>query len=374
MKIALFTRNTLTLFALILGTSAVWAGTPPISGPDEFEPDNEPKKARFMALNDENDSSRIFLRRNFDRPGDVDWAVFNVKVPLFVFVRTTALFSEADTFISVYRLVNSNTPVGEPPEECTEERILLTADLALQAVACNDDVNINSKRSEVFFDVDTPGYYFVRIKYSTKPRFDKGTEDPSGPQTTYGVEATYFGVVPGGIVVSVFDAVSEAPLTTAIVREQTMGINVTTNTNGVYNLGSLGAETYSIRVEAPGYLAQTQPVSVSGGNFLNVAFPMEPTPPRHSLDYTEPYNDLSLAELLRGIQFFNIGEFGCDPLTEDNYSPGLGGKACAKHSGDYSPQDWKFNLSEILRLIQIYNAPNGYQPCEDGEDGYCPIF
>lgn len=81
---------------------------------------------------------------------------------------------------------------------------------------------------------------------------------------------------------------------------------------------------------------------------------------------------ISLSELLRIIQFYNFFEFACaGEQTEDGYQPGQGDRSCPPHNSDYNPQDWQIDLSELLRLIQFYNS-NGYHPCEEGEDGFCP--
>ncbi|HOK10616.1 MAG TPA: PASTA domain-containing protein, partial [Candidatus Hydrogenedens sp.] len=40
------------------------------------------------------------------------------------------------------------------------------------------------------------------------------------------------------------------------------------------------------------------------------------------------------------------------------------------HSADQDG-DWKISLSELLRVIQFFNM-GGYYPCPTGEDGYCP--
>ncbi len=81
--------------------------------------------------------------------------------------------------------------------------------------------------------------------------------------------------------------------------------------------------------------------------------------------------DISLSELLRVIQFYNVGNFHCESGTEDGYAPGPGGMACEPHASDYAPQDWTIWLSELLRLIQFYNS-GGYHECAQGEDGFCP--
>jgi len=93
---------------------------------------------------------------------------------------------------------------------------------------------------------------------------------------------------------------------------------------------------------------------------------------RHSADM-DGDGRLSLGELLRAIQLYNAGSYHCD-ASEDGYAPGPEPSAqdCPPHSADRSPQDWQLSLTEILRLIQLYNAPNGFTPCENDEDGFCP--
>ncbi len=93
-------------------------------------------------------------------------------------------------------------------------------------------------------------------------------------------------------------------------------------------------------------------------------------PPPHSGDQ-DGDGKINLSELLRVIQFFNFGEYHCEPGTEDGYAPGPGNRSCTPHASDYNPQDWVISLSELLRLIQFFNI-GGYYPCESGEDGYCP--
>ncbi|MGC8846049.1 MAG: DUF4397 domain-containing protein, partial [Candidatus Hydrogenedens sp.] len=94
-----------------------------------------------------------------------------------------------------------------------------------------------------------------------------------------------------------------------------------------------------------------------------------PTPP-HSADQNGDWK-ISLSELLRVIQFFNSQGYHCDPQGEDGYAPGLeGDKTCTPHASDYAPPDWTINLSELLRVIQFFNV-GGYYPCQGGEDGYC---
>jgi len=85
---------------------------------------------------------------------------------------------------------------------------------------------------------------------------------------------------------------------------------------------------------------------------------------------------VDLSELLRVIQFYNLGDFRCaipPESTEDGYAPGVGDTSCARHDSDYAPRDWRIGLSELLRLIQFFNT-GGYRYCPESgsEDGFCP--
>ena len=48
------------------------------------------------------------------------------------------------------------------------------------------------------------------------------------------------------------------------------------------------------------------------------------------------------------------------------------GHDCAQHSSDYSPADWVIELGEMLRLVQFYNL-GGYIACDGSEDGFCVL-
>lgn len=95
----------------------------------------------------------------------------------------------------------------------------------------------------------------------------------------------------------------------------------------------------------------------------------------HSADSNRDWS-ISLTEMLRVIQMFNYGGYGCDETSEDGFGPGVGKhRNCVPHAGDYQIQDWKFNLSELLRQIQLYNAPGkGYIVQEGTEDGFAPLL
>jgi len=103
----------------------------------------------------------------------------------------------------------------------------------------------------------------------------------------------------------------------------------------------------------------------------------ELTPSFHGAD-ADKNGIIGLSELLRVIQFFNMGGFQCatdQDDSEDGYVAGAGSNHnCLRHGSDYGPQDWQISLTELLRLIQFFNI-GGYVVCPDQntEDGYCPI-
>jgi len=80
---------------------------------------------------------------------------------------------------------------------------------------------------------------------------------------------------------------------------------------------------------------------------------------------------LSLSELLRLIQLYNVGALSCAEDTEDGYAPGVGDTTCAPHTTDYAPQNWIISLSELLRAIQFYNT-QAYRVEVGTEDGFAP--
>lgn len=92
----------------------------------------------------------------------------------------------------------------------------------------------------------------------------------------------------------------------------------------------------------------------------------------HAADVNED-SAVSLSELLRVIQLYNLDVFHCEESGEDGYAPGVGDTSCPPHNSDYNPQDWSVSLSELLRLIQFYNSlERKFHACDTGEDGFCP--
>lgn len=152
---------------------------------------------------------------------------------------------------------------------------------------------------------------------------------------------------------------------------------VSANEDGVYTLALVTPGQYTIHAEAPGYYPKDTVLLVDNP-VEQATLSLQPdgtggaqVPSVHNGD-TNGNAKLDLSEILRGIQFYNAAGLRCMAGTEDGYAPGKGDTStCPPHVGDYNPINWSLSLSEVLRLVQIYNLEH-YQRCDDGEDGYCP--
>jgi formylglycine-generating enzyme required for sulfatase activity len=95
----------------------------------------------------------------------------------------------------------------------------------------------------------------------------------------------------------------------------------------------------------------------------------------HSGDWNGgPDGRIDLAELLRVIQLYNAAVFCCgNGETEDGFELGPCTKQeCNRHSADYDDNPWGISLTELLRVIQFFNL-GGYYACDSGTDpdGFC---
>lgn len=95
----------------------------------------------------------------------------------------------------------------------------------------------------------------------------------------------------------------------------------------------------------------------------------------HTADFNGDFS-IGLAETLRLIQLYNATGYHCAAnagASDDGFLPGrdISARGCLAHAIDYQLQDWRISLTELLRLIQFYNI-GGYAACENGEDGFCP--
>lgn len=91
----------------------------------------------------------------------------------------------------------------------------------------------------------------------------------------------------------------------------------------------------------------------------------------HSAD-TTANNSISFSEILRVVQLFNGNEIQCDVESEDGYASGSEIRDCQNHDSDYAPVYWQISLAELLRVIQFYNTGSYFHCPGESEDDYCP--
>ncbi|RLC11273.1 MAG: hypothetical protein DRI57_19170, partial [Deltaproteobacteria bacterium] len=92
--------------------------------------------------------------------------------------------------------------------------------------------------------------------------------------------------------------------------------------NGACHLNFLKANDIGIAVSASGYMPESAKISIrmtDEGKIMK-EFRLKPY---HSADYNPPDCKVTLSELLRVIQLYNKGAYHCDPDgEEDKYAPG----------------------------------------------------
>ena len=93
----------------------------------------------------------------------------------------------------------------------------------------------------------------------------------------------------------------------------------------------------------------------------------------HSADVNKDFK-IDFQELNHVIAFQQAQAFHCDSKAYSGYAPGVGDHSCRFHSSDYlNGPNWKINLSELLRLIQFFNI-GGYKINSTSEDGFTPVL
>jgi hypothetical protein len=272
----------------------------------------------------------------------------------------------------------------------------------------------------------------VQNKVVVKIGSQSGKDTPAAPVelSAIGVYADDKGSTGGEVEVSkgygsaviacnVRDGVSNAAIIDGTVSVTPSAIPpVTENEDGAYTL-FVPPDTYTVASEAPGHEGDVRLITVASMQIKSVAVYLQPiaaegegqtegTPEGegvsegeaepegqvegqedgeggsegagegellpHSID-RDGNGQVSLSELLRAIQFFNMHGFRCAEHpedSEDGYLAGAGANhSCTPHDADYNARDWQISLSELLRLIQFFNM-GGYYRCSGTEDGFCP--
>jgi hypothetical protein len=182
--------------------------------------------------------------------------------------------------------------------------------------------------------------------------------------------------------VTVLDDSTGDPIYNAAVQ-QSPGIQpaFTHNVDGVYTYDLVPAGNYTFVADAPGYYSNDANVDVAPPNLI-VSVTIRLTPDgtlaksaggKHNSD-VDASGKIDFSELLRVVQLYNASSFRCLTGTEDGFAAGKGDTAsCEPHAADFAPRNWRISLSELLRVIQLYQL-GGYTACPDddsSEDGFC---
>jgi len=145
---------------------------------------------------------------------------------------------------------------------------------------------------------------------------------------------------------------------------------------GQYLFPLIPPAQYSFLIEAPGFLP-LQIIRSIDSNFAEIfaiLLPQDPGAFKQSFD-TDADGRIDLSEVLAMIQLYNASKFHCaGTAAEFPYEIGPGTLDCEQHTLDYRNPAWVIDISELLRAIQFYNV-DGYTYCpgEDTEDLYCPV-
>ncbi|MBI1320723.1 MAG: hypothetical protein GC168_17500 [Candidatus Hydrogenedens sp.] len=173
------------------------------------------------------------------------------------------------------------------------------------------------------------------------------------------------------------------PVSGALVQ---LGINTLPERpvgSGVYSALAAATGTAVLQVSRAGFFSRqlTLQIGAARNDWVVSLEPMEtPNPVFHNGDRNGDAR-FSLSEVLRLVQLFNAPNgYFCAPApgeSEDGYwvdgtVPGLGRATCAISAADYAAPFWILSLSELLRQIQFFNA-DGMHRCEEGidPDGLC---
>ncbi len=140
-------------------------------------------------------------------------------------------------------------------------------DTVTDVVTCEFDPGDEDTFEGSYDEFDEPGEYQVDV-YAMDASLNI-----CEPQQTW---VTKSGLVPGMIIGTVTDAVTEAPIAAAQVTISGLGMQTTTNDSGAYAFSGLPSDNYTVQVAADGYLSQTRTANVQEGEQTTLVFFMEP--------------------------------------------------------------------------------------------------
>lgn len=228
---------------------------------------------------------------------------------------------------------------------------------------------INNQTSELLLAENN---FWNGFEFDLLDDFFNGPTDFDPPVTTFSLQSA--------VLVSVVNDEDDEPIYDASVTlEPNSFPPFSENVDGVYSFPICPPGAYTVSVTAPGFFAEEEFFEVApGATITEVVVRMTPDGAdvkvllqAHSSDANAD-ETINLSELLRVTQLYNAAGVRCLVGSEDGYAPGVGDKAsCPPHAADYNSTNWKISLSELLRTIQLFQL-GSYHLCDEGEDGFCP--
>ncbi|MBI1318103.1 MAG: hypothetical protein GC168_04015 [Candidatus Hydrogenedens sp.] len=163
----------------------------------------------------------------------------------------------------------------------------------------------------------------------------------------------------------------------AIKARQLLEIFSTADTNESGTLGVSEAQLSGIGL----FRTEFFELDLNGNNQVNIAelHARAGLGVVHTAD-TNGNKRFDLPELMRLIQIYNTGGYRCAPSpgdTEDGFEVSYRGargvdNGCAPNDSDYQGvADGQISLGELLRALQLYNLGGHYDCGAAGEDGFC---
>jgi len=205
------------------------------TAPDAFEPDNTPSEAQWIGVDGPGQT------RNFHVPGDEDWILFYTPGNEILTIETFDLGPNSNTRIELY-------------------------DETGMDLLDSDDNSGPGAASFLLYLFEQEGFYLLRVTHATGG-FGQGTE--------YSIRIIReIGIIQGGIIGVVQNLATGVPIPNAEIQWRGRQV-ATTASDGTYAIDLLPAGSYTITVNAPGFLSMNRSLQI-GSQLVEASFSMTP--------------------------------------------------------------------------------------------------